>query len=371
MSPKIMMSAAEISADILGSYLARELKGCQLFGMGGARMREAGVDVRLDITDKSSIGIIEALKFIPSHLITLSKLKKMLQKEKPDALILIDAQGLNMPLASYAKKMGIRTIYYVAPQEWLWGTKKGVEKVSKTIDLIISIFKQENEIYKSAGANSVYFGHPLLDIVRPAMNREQFCRKFDIDPAKKIIALCPGSRQQEIKSLLPILIDTAEKIKEAQFLMPVPSLLFKQRILDRVSRSKVKINLIEGHNYDVLANSDLVIAKSGTIVMECVCLGTPVIMFYKLSRLTYYIAKHMLKVNLPFYSMPNLLAGRQIVPEYLMEKATSENLSREAENILKSPEKMVSGYKEVIQLMGSPGATKKAAEKIIEFVKGR
>jgi len=365
------MSAAEVSADILASYLARELKDCYLFGMGGENMRSAGVDIRIDITEKSSIGIIEALKYIPSHLSTLKTLKKMMRDEKPDALILIDAQGFNMPLASYAKSLGIKTIYFIAPQEWLWGTKKGVAKVARTIDLIISIFRKEHETYTAAGGNSVYFGHPLLDVAKATMVREGFCGKFGLDPNEKIIALCPGSRIHEIKNFLPILLDVAGKISGAQYVIPLSSSKFKDKIEDQVSKTPLKIRIIEGRNYDVLANSDLVIAKSGTIVLECVCLNTPVIMFYKLSPLTYYIGKYLLGIKLPFYSMPNILAGRMVVPEYVMAQATADNIYNEAVRILADPKKAKAGYSAVRALLGEPGAIKKSAQKIIEFTHSR
>jgi len=368
MGIKIMMSAAEVSADLLGSYLAKELKGCYLFGMGGEKMRRAGVDVRLDITEKSSVGIVEAFKYLPFQLSTLRSMKDMIKKEMPDALILIDAQGFNMPLATFAKSLEIKTIYFIAPQEWLWGTKKGVDKVVRTIDLIISIFKREHETYKSAGGNSVYYGHPLLDVVKASMGRKDLCQKFGLDTKEKIITLCPGSRRHEIKKLLPILIDVAGRIKGAQFVIPIPSSKFRKEIEEQASRNSLNIKIIEGYNYDVLANSDLVIAKSGTLVLECVCLNTPVIMFYKLSPITYFIGKYFLRIKLPFYSMPNILAGKMVVPEYVMGQATADNLYKEAVRMLADPVKAKAGYAEVRSLLGNEGAIRSSAQKIIEFV---
>jgi lipid-A-disaccharide synthase len=368
MRPKIMMSAAEVSADLLGSYLAKELKGCHLFGMGGEKMRGAGVDVRIDITEKSSVGIIEAFKYLPFQLSTLRSMKDMIKKEMPDALILIDAQGFNMPLATFAKSLGIKTIYFIAPQEWLWGTKKGVDKVVRTIDLIISIFKREHEIYQAAGGNSVYFGHPLLDAAKASMGRDDFCREFSLDKKEKIIALCPGSRHHEIKKLLPILIDVAGRINGAQFVIPISSSKFRKEIEVQVSKTSLNIKIIEGYNYEVLANSDLVIAKSGTIILECVCLNAPVIMFYKLSPITYFIGKYLLGIKLPFYSMPNILTGKRVVPEYVMGQATADNIYNEAVRILADPLKAKVGYAEVRSLLGEKGAIKSSAQKIIEFL---
>jgi lipid-A-disaccharide synthase len=367
MQPKIMMSALEVSADLHGSFLARQLKGCKLIGMGGEKMKAAGVDVRIDITEKSTVGIIEALKHIPSHLFVLAKMKKMLKDERPDALILIDAQGFNMPLASYAKSIGIRTIYYISPQEWLWGTKKGINKVANTIDLIISIFKKEHEAYLSAGGNSVYFGHPLLDIAKPSLTKEQFFAKYGLNHKEKVIALCPGSRQHELKSIFPIIIEAAKKLAPAQFLIPVSSSRFREVIKKHAGRSGLNVKIIEGPSYDVIAHSDLVIAKSGTVVLESVCLDTPVIMLYKLSPLTYYIAKNIMKIDLPFYSMPNILVNRLVVPEFVMKDADPNNIYDSAVKILKDTQKARKGYAEVRQTLGNPGAIEKAAQKIIEF----
>lgn len=368
MAPKIMLSAAEVSADLLGARLATELKGCRLFGMGGEKMRLAGVDVKIDITDKSSIGITEVIKHLPQQLSTLKALKKMLIGEKPDALILIDAQGLNMPLAKFAKSKGIKTIYYIAPQEWLWGTRKGINNVIRTVDLIISIFKKEHEIFKAAGGNSFYFGHPILDTVRSNMSWEDFRKKFGLNAQEKIIALCPGSRSHEIKNFLPILKDVAARIKSAQFVLPISSSKFRSEIEKNIAKLPVRIKIIDGFNYDVLANSDLVIAKSGTVVLESVILNTPVIMFYKLSPLTYWIGKNLLKIKLPYYSMPNILANKLVVPEFVMKDATAENIYNAAMKILADPDKAKSGYSEVRALLGEKGATKKAALKIIEFI---
>ncbi len=363
-----MISAGEVSGDLHASFLAKELKGFQLFGMGGEKMKAAGVDVRIDLTDKSSIGIIEALKFLPVQISALNRMRSLLKSESPDALILVDSQGFNVPLAKYAKKLGIKTIYYVAPQEWLWGTRKGLKDLVKTLDLVISIFKKEQEINKQEGVNSFYFGHPLLDIVKPKMGRTEFFSTIGLDPSRKLITLCPGSRRHELESLLPILIEAAMKIQDAQFIMPVSAGKYRSLIDKYVSSKFPQIKVIDGLNYDALAHADLVIAKSGTVVLESVILGSPVIMFYKLSRLTYMIGKLIMKINLPFYSMPNLLAGKMVVPEFVMEKATPENLYNEAIRLLDDPKRETSGYKDVMKELGEPGAIKKAAEKIIEFL---
>jgi lipid-A-disaccharide synthase len=200
------------------------------------------------------------------------------------------------------------------------------------------------------------------------MTRDGFFRRFSLIPGQKVVALCPGSRAHEIKSLLPVLMEVADRIDGAQFILPISSSKFKGMIESKVSRSSLNIKVIERHNYDVLAYSDLVIAKSGTIVLESVCLGTPVIMFYKLSPVTYYIGKYLLGIKLDHYSMPNILAGRMIIPEYVMWQATADNIYNEAKRMLADPGKAKAGYPEVISLLGQPGSIKRSAQKIIEFV---
>lgn len=377
--PKIMISAAEVSGDVHGSYLVREIKkmdpSMSFFGMGGEQLRAAGADIRIDITSKSTIGILEALKHVPSHLNTINKLKKMMDHEKPEALILIDAQGFNMPMASIARSKGIRTIYYIAPQEWLWGTEKGVRKVASTIDMIVSIFKKEHEAYQKAGGNSVYFGHPLIDIAKKSIARSEFMNKYRIEPDNKIISLCPGSRYQEIKGFLPMLIETARKIKkdlqDVKFILPLSSTIFKDEIIKLVNDRGVDILIIEKDNYNALGNSDLAIAVSGTVVLESALLGTPVIMFYKLSELTYFIAKNVLKIKLPYYSMPNILLNEPAVPEYVMKEANAENLYKKAIELLSDNNKtdqIKDKFKKLKLQLGDPGMINKAAGSIVRYL---
>jgi len=206
---KIMLSAGEVSGDVHATSLVRELKkllpDTYFFGMGSEKLLAEGVDVKIDIAKRGSIGILEALPNIVPIYFAYQKMLTLLKSERPDLLILIDSQGINMPLAKAAKKLGIKTIYYIAPQEWLWGSSKGVKKVSDTLDMIVSIFEKEHLAYKQAGGNSVYFGHPLVDIVKPEKSKSEARKEFLGSEDGPVISLCPGSRTQEIKNLLPIL----------------------------------------------------------------------------------------------------------------------------------------------------------------------
>lgn len=371
---KIMLSAGEVSGDVHGYYLVRELKKLRpdiyFFGMGSERLAAEGVDIKFDICKRGTIGILEALPNLFPIYSTFLKMKNLLLKEKPDLVLLIDSQGFNMPFAKFCKKAGFKTVYYIAPQEWLWGTQRGVNKVAKAIDLIVAIFEKEFEIYKKAGANVVYFGHPLIDI--DIVNG----RNPLAVNGKPVISICPGSRTQEIKGLLPILLKAGELIKkelpEAEFLVPVSSRKLFQEIFDLVGDFRPKA--VFEQTYDALAASDLAICSSGTINLEASLLGTPNIMVYKLSPLTYFIGMYILKIGqkIKYFSMPNILLEKLVIPELVMKDAMPEKIAAEALDILRNAnrrEEMKRSFEELRAKLGSPGVIARAAESILDFVR--
>jgi lipid-A-disaccharide synthase len=296
-----------------------------------------------------------------------------MKKERPDLLILIDSQGINMPLAKAAKKLGIKTVYYIAPQEWLWGTTRGIKNVVQTIDRIIAIFSRENDIYKAAGGNVYYFGHPLIDIVKSKVSTPEVRKEYLGDVTGPVVALCPGSRVHEIRKLFPILLKAGQKIKaalpQAKFLIPAASTEMIKLIFDMVDEN-FRPKAIIGHTYDILAASDLALCASGTINLEASILGVPNIMIYKLNPLTYFIGKNLLKIGekLPFYSMPNILLKEKVLPELVMEQANPETVALEALAILNNPERqqlMKSSFAKLKTLLGQPGVIARAAKEIL------
>lgn len=373
---KIMISAGEVSGDTHGTYLVRELKkldpNIYFFGMGSEKLLAEGVDVKFDISKLGTIGIFEALPNILPVYFTYLKMVDLMKKEKPDLLLLIDSQGINMPLAKAAKKLGVKTVYYIAPQEWLWGTPRGVKKVVKTIDQIIAIFAKENEIYKLSGGNVSYFGHPLLDIVKPSLGKEEARKKFLGSANGPVISLCPGSRTQEIKGLFPILLKAGELIQKeipnAKFLIPAASTDMIKEVFSLIGDFRPKA--VVGNTYDLLAASDLAICTSGTINLEASILGTPNIMVYKLSPLTYFLGKYVLKIGerLPYFSMPNILLEQKIIPELVMKEANPEKIAADSLHILKDPglqNKMKASFETLKQELGSLGVISRCAKAIL------
>jgi len=378
---KIMLSAGEVSGDIHGTYLVRELKKINpdiyFFGMGSEKLLAEGVDIKVDISKRGTIGIFEALPNLVPLYLAYRKMIKLMDKERPDLLLLIDSQGINLPLARAAKKFGIKTVYYIAPQEWLWGTARGVANVAETVSLIVAIFEKEFESYKTAGANVVYFGHPLIDMVKPTLTKAEALFQFlGASPGSSfpVIALCPGSRPQEINALLPILLKAGEIIREefpgAKFIIPAASTAMIKEIFTFISDFRPKA--IVGHTYDVISASDLALCASGTVNTEASLLGVPNLMVYKLSALTYWVGKYILKIGekLPCFSMPNLLLKEKVVPELVMGEANPERIAKEALSILKDKsrqEKMIKSFEILKKMLGSPGVISRVARAILTF----
>lgn len=379
---RIMLSAGEVSGDSHGAVLVREIKNLKssvyLFGMGGEKMRAAGVDVRLDLTAKGTVGFFEILRFLPSILFVMSKMKLLLRKERPDLLVLIDYQGFNMLLAKYAKKIGVRTIYYIPPQEWLWGTEKGVKDVAKTIDKILSIFENEALAYEKAGGSVVFVGNPNLDTSKPTMSKDAFCRFAGINPSFPVLGIFPGSRRQEIDSLLPVFLGAAkevrEKIPNISILLSLSSENFRSLIEKGVAKSGLAVKILYGRNFDILNTATASLVASGTAVMEAAILDAPIIMAYKVSPVSYFIGKHLLKIRLPYYSMPNLILNSAVVPEFIQGDATIKNIAEKALCLLSDRtlvSDMRSGYRRFRMRLGSGGAVKAAAKEILSEVKGK
>ena len=371
---KIVISATEVSGDIHAANLVKAIKRInphtKFIGIGGERMQKSGVDVRSITVHMGTIGLLEGVKYYPSFLKIRSMMKKILLREKPHLLILIDSRDFNLSIARLAKKFDIPTVYYVAPPIWAWPDRKG-KRVARTLERIIAIFPFEAKIYRECGAKVSFVGHPFLDIARPSMSKEESFRKFGLNSNGFIIGLLPGSREQEINNLLPLMLSTAEKaskrLKDVQFLLPLSSSVFKDRIVRMVNKSEVPVKIVTDGVYEVMNISHLLITSSGTATLEASCLGTPMIIVYKTFLSTYLIGKILVK--LPYIGLPNILANKVIVPELLQFQAKPDRLSNLVLELLNHPqklEKMRIELKKVVKKLGEPGAIDRAAKVVLE-----
>ena len=373
---KVLIIAGEVSGDMHGANLVTALKkktnDIEFFGLGGKRMEDAGVRLYYNLVDIAVLGLFEVLKNYATFRKIFDDTVRRLDEEKFDCVILIDYPGFNLQFAKYVKKKGIPLLYYISPQVWAWG--KGRIKTIKTlIDKIVVLFKFEEELYSEKGLNVEFVGHPLLDLVKPAITKEESYGAFGLKKDKKTVVFFPGSREFEVRGLLPIMIKTAELIKRdypaVQFLMVrLPSL--KKDIFDNILKdTKLEIKLIEGRSYDAIEASDLMIIKSGTGTLEATILQKPMIITYKASFITYLITRFLIK--LPYIGLVNVIAGKKIVPEFLQYNARANLIAKEAISILEDSSKANEIKKQlraIKEKLGEPGANERAAEAVLKFL---
>jgi len=356
MSKKILISAIETSGDMHAANLVKEIQkitpDISFYGFGSEQLAAAGVDIRRDISDKSSIGIIEPLKHLFSFLKDLSYLKKLLKDERPDAFLCIDGQGFHVPAAAYAKKLGIPVIYYIAPQEWLWGTEKGGRKVAAVCDLIVGIFPEEAAYYHKLGTRSCFYGHPLTDIVKASLKREEFFKKYALDPQKKLIGIFPGSRKQELKFLLPEFIKTVELLGNKYNYVIAAANKYSYNHINKDLPANIRLITNETHN--TLYAADIILSSTGTITLEAALAEVPVVAAYKFDTIAYQVFKFIIGRRAPrFLALPNMIADKEIIPEIIQYNVTAETFKDKLEDLLSNPEKYSQIKKDLHALAGS------------------
>ncbi len=334
-----MIVAGEASGDIYGADLAREtLKldpALHFFGIGGARMREAGVETLVDSADMAVVGLIEVLKHFDVISAAFRKLQQILFNDPPDLLILIDYPGFNLRLAKVAKKAGIKVLYYISPQIWAWRQGR-VKKITRLVDHMAVILPFEAPFYEKAGVPVTFVGHPMLDLVKVAMNRHEAASSFGLDPSRKIVGLFPGSRRNEIEHLLPTILASAKLLKErfpdAQFVLPLASTLAEQDIASQVSAAGLEAAIISGRIHDLIRACDAIICVSGTVTLEIALVGAPMVIIYRVSPLTFQVAKRLVKVD--HIGLCNIVAGESLVKELIQNDANPEMIAAEIDTIL-------------------------------------
>lgn len=370
---KIMISVGEASGDLHGASVANALKlacpDCKLFGMGGQAMQQAGVDIVYDIADLGVIGFVEVVKNLPRLFKLRDMLAAVMEREKPDVLVVIDYPDFNMRLAKIAKRLGIPVVSYISPSVWAW--RKGRAKdVAGIVETVAAIFPFEAEAYREAGANVTYVGHPLVDIVKPTMEKDEAYRYFGTDSTKPVVLLMPGSRKQEIAGLLPEMLAAAEKIvakvPDCQIFLPVASTISREMLHNILSNYKVAVKLTDSNNYDLMNIADVGIAASGTVTLEASLMGLPTVIVYRVAPMTYMLGKMLVKI--PHISLPNIIAGREIVPELLQGAVNADTMARYTLEILLNKgvkDQILRDLDEVKKKLGECGAVRRVAETIL------
>ena len=369
---RVMVIAGEPSGDLHGAGLVRELKkkspGLEVFGIGGDKMAQAGMELAYHIKDLSFMGFAEVLKHLPTMRRVQKRLENLLMARKPDVLVLIDYPGFNLRFARIAKHRGVRIFYYISPQVWAWGRRR-LRKMKGLIEKMFVVFPFEEEIYRKAGIPVEFVGHPLLEILRDEKNAG-FHVRFGFNSGKKLLGLFPGSRLQEVERIFPTMVRAAKEIQK-EFACQVgvgvaPNM--GAGMYCKHLESDSNFRLVEGGTQQLMRHSDLAFVTSGTATLETACFGTPMVVLYRTSALTYWIARML--ITLKNIALVNIVAGRQIVPELIQGKLTVENLVRQARRILGDSSvaaRMREDLLKVRQKLGTPGASERVAMRILSL----
>lgn len=366
---KIMISAGEASGDVHAAALTKEIlkidPTAQVYGMGGDGLRAAGGEVLFDIKDHGVMGLVEIILKLPSFFRLRSDFAKVMDQRRPDCLVTIDYPGFNMRLAKVARDKGIPVIAFIAPSAWAW--RKGrAKKVAKLVNKVAAIFPFEYEVYKEAGADTEFMGHPLVDIVKPNLSPAEAAVKAGKHEGRPLVLLLPGSRLQEIQRLLPAMLEAAKLVLEAnpevEFTMPRAGTIPREMLEEEIKRAGVHVNIVEGDNYDVMSVADVALAASGTVTLEAALCRLPSVIVYKTAPLTAFIVRRLL--NIADIGLPNIVAGRHILPELLQEDATPENMAIAVLGLLE-PEAHAQALKDLDEVkirLGEKGAVRRVAE---------
>ncbi|HEV2522621.1 MAG TPA: lipid-A-disaccharide synthase [Candidatus Acidoferrales bacterium] len=370
---QILISAGEASGDMYAARLAAALRAradVRLFGMGGTRMRDAGVEIVADCSEVSLVGIVEIAKKLPALNRVWKRLVNEAARRKPKYAILTDFPGFHLRLARALKQRGVQNIYFVCPQFWAWRPWRA-NLVRRRFVRGLCIFPFEQEWYRARGVRADFIGHPLVGNVAATRTRAEFAVACGLDANKLIVAILPGSRSGEIAHHMPTLMQACNLIQKDRTVQFVLALApgVKQVQIAPYLLPGVPTHVVENSTYDALGAADLSIVSSGTATVEAALMDAPMIVIYRLAPLTAAIARSL--VRTPMFAMVNLIAGRQVVPELVQKDFTPERLAGEAIRLLDSPEDRVEmrrGLAEVRQKLGPPGAVERAAALIAEML---
>ena len=369
-----MVSAGEVSGDMHAAAVIREVKkkvdDLEVFGMGSTALQNEGAEIIIDPTEISTIGYIEALKNIRQHYKHLGQMKRLLRDRKPDLVFLVDYSAFNMKLAKACSKEGIKAVNYFPPSAWVYN-KKRADKMASYGTHIAAVFPMERDVYQAAGADLTFVGHPLLDIVEVNQDREVIKKDFDIRENKEIIGLFPGSRRGEVESLLPEFLKAAQKLEEnysnLTFVLAAAEGIEDDFLNKFINNFKVDIKIVRESNYRLMEAAQFLITASGTTSLEAAILTTPHIICYKAALSTYLLAKYIF--NVEFVGLPNIISGKEVVPELLQNEMNAENIYQQSAEwldyraLLRDVENKLQSVREKL---GGGGAVKKTAELLIE-----
>jgi lipid-A-disaccharide synthase len=377
----IMLSAGEASGDLHGATLCAALQelspALSLSGMGGSRMAAAGMHVIADPTRAAAVGASEALGRIPGLYRTYRAVVRHLRAERPRALVVIDFPEFNLRLARHARRAGVPVVYFIPPQVWVWRRGR-IRQMARRVSRVLAVLPFEEELYRRAGVPVQFVGHPLQDVLPFDLGREEARRRLGLDPGEAVVGLLPGSRREEVARLLPPMLTAARRLQAAgaarRFVLGLASTVdrawVEQLLGETADGDAARVDVWGGRTHEVMVGADVVLVASGTATLETALLGTPMVVCYRVSRLTEAMVR--LLAHGRWISLPNIVAGRAIVPEILQDDVTGQRLAAEAQRLLEDPVAATAqraAFKDLRAQLGEPGVGRRAARAVLDVAR--
>lgn len=375
---QLMWVAGENSGDLHASRLILELKrllpGLECFGYGGDRMEAAGMRLEENLAQKLPvIGFTQALRHIRKFRQLLSQARQMLIDRKPQALVLVDYPGFNLRLAAIAHQLGVPVIYFISPQIWAWHQSR-LKIIAETVSLMLVILPFEESLYRRAGVPVSYVGHPLLDDLEQVRPRDEVLARLGIDPQRRVIGLVPGSRKPEVIRHLPVMLEAAQtiraKLPDVEFVLPRASSIPAEMIDKYLARyPQLKVTVADRDLKSVRKAMDFAVCKSGTSTLELALMDVPMIVIYKVSTPTYWLARTFIRI--PWIGLVNIVANEMVCPELIQGEANPQRISQEVQRYLSDDQALADmrrGLLKVRAQMGEAGASQRAAEEITRLL---
>jgi len=373
----VLIVAGEASGDLHGSNLVRAMKrldpGITFWGIGGSKMEDAGVNILTSSSDMAVVGLTEVFPRLYSIIRSHLKLKYLLKTSHPELLILIDYPDFNLNLARSAKRYGVPVLYYISPQVWAWRTGR-IRKIARRVDRMAVILPFEKDFYRKSGLEVEYVGHPILDSISHGLDRSEILVHWGLKDVNPIVGLLPGSRNEEVRNLLPSMVQAVEMLSarypNIKCILPLASTISLDFVQSIIRESSVEIRISQENIYETLMISDLVFVASGTATLEAAIMEVPMIIVYRVSTISFWVAKMVSKV--PYIGLVNLVAGEEIVPELIQDEVTPQRLVDEAIPILEIGHKkweMIRKLRMVKERLGEGGASEKTARMALEMIR--
>ncbi len=368
---KVLLVAGEASGDLHGAGLVTALRrsdpAIEVWGVGGERLRKAGMHILVDTAAVATMGFVETFGTLGRLLSTYRQLKRFMREERPALLVLIDYPEFNLFLAKRAKALGIPVFYYIGPQVWAWRRGR-VRKIARRVDRLGVVFPFEPALYNNGQQLAEFVGHPLLDLVRPTRARAETLARYQLDPQRRLLAVLPGSRKKEVRLLLPPALAAAQQLQRRgwQAVIALAHTLTRADLAQAAGGSVPSIPVIEDDTYNVVDAAAAVLVASGTATLETALLERPMVIMYRVSPLTFALARLLVRVE--HIGMPNIILGQRVFPELMQGDVTGDKLAAAIEDVSARRDELAAALATLRGTLGEPGAAERAAHLALELM---